>query len=285
MPPEEDVVGVEDDDEVSGGHLRSRVPGRGDAAVLLADEVDVRAVRSDRSRLCRDDELCKALATNGRKLVESRYDWTSIGERLHEVLLDAGRRPGGARRGLELLARGAELRARLGRTGAAGVVERYSVARLVGDVDDHELTSRGARCGILRRGLASVLLVQEHDLVSEGSSASTSRSVEPSSHTAISCGGIVCATAEAMASRIVSAAWKAATITENVGGEVRGAMSPSRGGTSSEVTSSAREKIVVDQVENPRVHPNVEFTCVKIHGGFEGCEVSSRKYRRVRSPR
>ncbi|MFN2629999.1 MAG: hypothetical protein ABR569_15410 [Gaiellaceae bacterium] len=57
-----------------------------------------------------------------------------------------------------------------------------------------------------RRRLASVLRVQEHDLVSEGLER-LDQLVGAVVARTISCGAIVCATAEASASPIVSAAW------------------------------------------------------------------------------
>lgn len=54
--------------------------------VLIADDPHDFALAIE--RLFRDDDLCMNLAISGRQLVESRYDWKAIGQRLDETLLE-----------------------------------------------------------------------------------------------------------------------------------------------------------------------------------------------------
>ena len=54
--------------------------------VVIAD--DPRGFAEWIDRLLSDDELCSSLARNGRQTVEQRFDWSAIGDRLQEALLE-----------------------------------------------------------------------------------------------------------------------------------------------------------------------------------------------------
>jgi glycosyltransferase involved in cell wall biosynthesis len=54
--------------------------------VVIAD--DPRGFAEWIDRLLTDDELCTSLARNGRWTVEQRFDWSAIGDRLEEALLE-----------------------------------------------------------------------------------------------------------------------------------------------------------------------------------------------------
>lgn len=60
--------------------------------VVVAD--DAAAFAHSIERLCEDDDLCARLSALGRKKVESRYDWSMIGNALHSALAEvANERP------------------------------------------------------------------------------------------------------------------------------------------------------------------------------------------------
>ena len=54
--------------------------------VIIAD--DPRRFAEWIDRLLSDDELCSSLARNGRETVEQRFDWSAIGDRLEQALLE-----------------------------------------------------------------------------------------------------------------------------------------------------------------------------------------------------
>ena len=54
--------------------------------ILLADTPG--AFADGVIRLLTDDALCARLAENGRRLVESRYDWASIGQEMEQLIRD-----------------------------------------------------------------------------------------------------------------------------------------------------------------------------------------------------